>query len=646
MKRINKTSVIAILLIGILAVSSIISFAAPSFTDVPEDHWAYEYVEKMKDKGIVSGYFDATFRPSQNVTKVETLIMIYNMLDKLDKIDTSGIDDLVAYYKDTLTENNIPDWANKQIAYALYRDIVKEDELRSFVDDSNHSNADRAEVATFLGRTLNKYLKTDLDNKILLLGFNDENEIPDDARKYVYLLKAEGIVQGDSINKFNPNDPIVRAAAATMLSKTYDYLLDLNQDQDNSSDNEIEEDEDIDNDIANTDIDDDWSEYADLRYREVTIKYIIQNTESILAEDNYENQTLYKFSNAKIVINGIIADFEDLEINDKVRLYFDDDDDLVRVVKSDNSNIIEGEVDEVVSIADNYLISIYRNSDGIRKTYGIEDGVNIVLDGNRGDIDDIESGDSVILEISEQKVEKIIAESTRRTYDGVLMTNPTLDDYYKIKFETFDGKIYEFELHEDADIEKNGKDTHIRNLFAGDIVTVTTRQKKVIKIDSISVEDEVEGTIVSISIGSETKITIEDDDGIERTYTVSSNVDIEIDDDDASLYDLKLNYYVELELEGNLVTKIEAEEVESGDKITGKITKIYKDEEAIRIRVGTGDDAKYYIVKADDATIIDEDLDTTRFSSLEEDFEVLVYGSESNGIFDLIADRILIIRIK
>jgi hypothetical protein len=42
---------------------------APHFSDVPSGHWAFKYVQKMYDEDITTGYSDGTYRPSQNVTR-------------------------------------------------------------------------------------------------------------------------------------------------------------------------------------------------------------------------------------------------------------------------------------------------------------------------------------------------------------------------------------------------------------------------------------------------------------------------------------------------------------------------------------------------------------------------------------------------
>jgi hypothetical protein len=41
----------------------------PHFTDVPDTHGAFKYIQKMYEEGITTGYPDGTYRPSQNVTR-------------------------------------------------------------------------------------------------------------------------------------------------------------------------------------------------------------------------------------------------------------------------------------------------------------------------------------------------------------------------------------------------------------------------------------------------------------------------------------------------------------------------------------------------------------------------------------------------
>jgi hypothetical protein len=52
----------------------------PHFTDVLDTHWAFKYVQKMYDEGITTGYPDGTYRPSQNVTRGQMAAFIIKAL--------------------------------------------------------------------------------------------------------------------------------------------------------------------------------------------------------------------------------------------------------------------------------------------------------------------------------------------------------------------------------------------------------------------------------------------------------------------------------------------------------------------------------------------------------------------------------------
>ncbi|ADQ41773.1 S-layer domain-containing protein [Caldicellulosiruptor acetigenus I77R1B] len=51
-------------------------YAEQSFSDVPQDHWAFAYVEAGKDLGIVNGYPDGTFKPDKPVKFEELCKML------------------------------------------------------------------------------------------------------------------------------------------------------------------------------------------------------------------------------------------------------------------------------------------------------------------------------------------------------------------------------------------------------------------------------------------------------------------------------------------------------------------------------------------------------------------------------------------
>ncbi|MDI6821921.1 MAG: S-layer homology domain-containing protein [Actinomycetota bacterium] len=50
------------------------------FPDVPEDHWAWQYIETAYEEGIVRGYGDGSFGPEQIVRRDQTAVMIYRAI--------------------------------------------------------------------------------------------------------------------------------------------------------------------------------------------------------------------------------------------------------------------------------------------------------------------------------------------------------------------------------------------------------------------------------------------------------------------------------------------------------------------------------------------------------------------------------------
>lgn len=50
--------------------------STPTFRDVPSSHWAFGYIERSAERGILSGYGDGTFRPDPVVTRAQLAKML------------------------------------------------------------------------------------------------------------------------------------------------------------------------------------------------------------------------------------------------------------------------------------------------------------------------------------------------------------------------------------------------------------------------------------------------------------------------------------------------------------------------------------------------------------------------------------------
>lgn len=81
MTKTNKTKrrsgiVATLLMLTMLATWIIGSFAAPRFSDVPDDHWAASYINALADGGLIKGYGNNLYGPADkfNIDQMATII--------------------------------------------------------------------------------------------------------------------------------------------------------------------------------------------------------------------------------------------------------------------------------------------------------------------------------------------------------------------------------------------------------------------------------------------------------------------------------------------------------------------------------------------------------------------------------------------
>ena len=63
------------------------------FPDVPENHWAYEYIRKLADKGMIEGYPDGTWKGDRMMTRYEFAALIYRAMQQGIDVDKKMIEE-------------------------------------------------------------------------------------------------------------------------------------------------------------------------------------------------------------------------------------------------------------------------------------------------------------------------------------------------------------------------------------------------------------------------------------------------------------------------------------------------------------------------------------------------------------------------
>jgi hypothetical protein len=88
--------------------------------DVPPSHWAYRDIQTVLRSGVMSGYREGQFFPEQRMTRAEAFSIIAQAYGVF-QFPEDTVSKILASYPDA---TEIPDWAKKSMATALYEGFV------------------------------------------------------------------------------------------------------------------------------------------------------------------------------------------------------------------------------------------------------------------------------------------------------------------------------------------------------------------------------------------------------------------------------------------------------------------------------------------------------------------------------------------
>ena len=169
-------------------------------TPIPADsiaHWAESYIRFVIENEIMIGFPDGTFRPNGSITRAEFSTAFARFL---------GISAGSITFSDTESH-----WASGYIAAMADRGIVGGVGDNLFAPDELIT---REQIAAILHRTSGMDVEAAVGNT-----FNDDDQISDWARNSVYTIRNVGIMQGDNIGNFNPQNGATRAEVAAILAR-------------------------------------------------------------------------------------------------------------------------------------------------------------------------------------------------------------------------------------------------------------------------------------------------------------------------------------------------------------------------------------------------------------------------------------------
>lgn len=169
------------------------------FTDITNEHWAYDAIKALSAKDIVAGYPDGSFAPSEAVTR-EQLVKMIILSFEMEEGEAQ------AEFSDIASDR----WSAQYINTAFDKGIVSGMPDGSFMPTVAVT---RQDAAVMLARACKAAGREFTDRKQL----SDSAEISSYATESVEELVAAGIISGFEDGSFRPMEKLTRAQAAQLI---------------------------------------------------------------------------------------------------------------------------------------------------------------------------------------------------------------------------------------------------------------------------------------------------------------------------------------------------------------------------------------------------------------------------------------------
>ncbi len=186
------------------------------FTDIKPDFWAAAAIEKTASMGFISGFPDNTFRPGQNLTKIQAIVSLVNGLQL-----SGGNPNVLTVYRDRA---QIPSYATEAVAIATQKLLVVNYPQTEILEPLR--DITRAEVVALIYQAL----VTSGKQKPIISPYivNPDADIPSFtdikghwAEGFIRALVSMNLTRGFADGSYQPNQPMTRAQYAALIAAAF-----------------------------------------------------------------------------------------------------------------------------------------------------------------------------------------------------------------------------------------------------------------------------------------------------------------------------------------------------------------------------------------------------------------------------------------
>ena len=491
--------------------------AAPStstrFTDINSEEfaWAKSYINDMAGKGFISGYEDNTFRPDNDVTRLEALSLFARAIGSNDS-------------------------ANTEFAYLMYKGALKKTDLDTYLkDDEKDTPMKRYEAAIIITKAMGGEEKA-LSELGVVLDYTDAREVPSNAIQYVSYATDAGIMEGMGEGLFSPNTAVKRSQMAVMLSRTVDktnYTFEKNKITAVDTENKTIT-------ATNSKGKETQYTYTDSTVikslgdeiqasrlvsgveavfvksgntlvsepdRTITGRFVNSSVKSgvvsikIKPDNSEENETYECASNISVTYDGSPATVRSFADGDVVTVNLVNGK-IASLAGESKTTTISGATIENMEIGDDIKITISHGNDAYNgKTYAVSSDVVVKKNTSTVDLSSIYKGDKVTLTLKYGVITQINATSSTKVIEGTIQSLTIATK--SIMVVKVDNKEQTYEIPSGVQILINGEEKTLYDFRVGDIVKLTVESDAITKIVATSTQ-ESSGSMSGVVTGINT----------------------------------------------------------------------------------------------------------------------------------------------
>ena len=527
--------IIAFVTVCMLMLTMCTTSLAASFSDLNGSKWdwARDTIVELADKGIVKGYSDGTYLPSNSITNQEAFTLFARTIGVNDDINKDAVDAAQSLYADVAEKYNT--YAVKELCYMLYRGIFTEDELGTYLSEATKDQPMKRHEAAILITKIMGGEKEVQNTVIYVFDYTDADEIPAASKGYIDFVRKKGIMQGMEDNTFSPNTSVTRAQVAIMLKKTMAVM--------------------------------------NMSTASGTITSIDASSESFVV-----NSKTYTLSEeTKINLDGKHASFDDLVVGQSVIIT--ESVNGLWAVDAANGEFVNNAIEVIFTgthtTSEGTFIKGFDRNLGAStvKEYLLAEKVSYTYEGKTSKLSDLKANDRLYITLSGGVVTAVEAEPKYRNVTDARIVEIILEPAPALKIthasSLYDQKTYEASTN--VSVLKNSRKATLRDILPGDVVEMKLEYDTIISINASSKTSSTDGVIEEILIGQNNSSVKINDNGKTTSYAITRDTEIVVDGLAATIYDLRLGYSVDVKLESNAVTKITVRSIAQAKSVTGTV---------------------------------------------------------------------------